>query len=121
MSVAPSPLPGPNSGSLNVPRFRCPLWLSEFRRSLARLQVSHYGYKYSLERLLALDEHSILASTAGVHCHATTNGPGDPFSRIAAPRSLRVADPEDEWKVQYGFGFVLLSSVVPLVIRLLCR
>jgi hypothetical protein len=76
--------------------------LDELLHAWKRLQVSYYGGKYSIHRLLALEAFSQGASfwRALVTCIGT---PLPMVVLVFAQEAIPLQDPRDGWRVNYGF------------------
>ncbi|RLN72147.1 hypothetical protein BBJ28_00021931, partial [Nothophytophthora sp. Chile5] len=78
-----------------------------------KLQLSHHGGKYSIERLLALDEYTRTTSTWRVLfvCVAT---PLPMIALVLAQECIPLQQPADGWRANYGLWIRsgILSAVV---------
>ncbi|GMF21079.1 unnamed protein product [Phytophthora lilii] len=77
-------------------------WVSKLRRLWFSLQVSHSGSKYSIERLLALEEYTRHTSLARVLlvCFGT---PTPMVVLVMLQECVPLQDPSDGWSANYGF------------------
>jgi hypothetical protein len=75
---------------------------SAFSRRWAKLQISHRGGKYSVERLLLLSEYTKASSLQRVLlvCMAT---PMPMIIFLMLQELIPLQDPQDGWKANYGF------------------
>ncbi|EGZ19512.1 hypothetical protein PHYSODRAFT_373830, partial [Phytophthora sojae] len=76
-------------------------------------QLSHYGGKYSIERMLALEEYNETTSVARVVL-VTVSLPLAVFVVIMCQEVVPLQDPKEGWKANYGFwmrvGFVGVAA-----------
>ncbi|EGZ19554.1 hypothetical protein PHYSODRAFT_414357, partial [Phytophthora sojae] len=68
------------------------------------VQLAHYGGKYSIERMLALEEYSRDTSLTRVLL-VTVGSPLLVFAVVLLQESIPLQDPAAGWKANYGFWF----------------
>ncbi|OWY99936.1 hypothetical protein PHMEG_00028977 [Phytophthora megakarya] len=66
------------------------------------MQLSHYGGKYSIERMLSLEEYTRNTSLTRVIL-VSISAPLFVFLLVLCQESVPLQDPADDWKANYGF------------------
>ncbi|OWZ03995.1 hypothetical protein PHMEG_00024182 [Phytophthora megakarya] len=66
------------------------------------MQLSHYGGKYSIERMLSLEEYTRNTSLTRVIL-VSISVPLFVFLLVLCQESVPLQDPADDWKANYGF------------------
>ncbi|KAE9048233.1 hypothetical protein PR001_g3901 [Phytophthora rubi] len=115
-SVSPTPTELPDVTVISPQRWRENYWKPRATKLLSRwkqVQVSYYGGKYSIQRLLALDEYTRNTSLLRVVLVCA----GTPLPMVALVfilESIPLQNPLDGWSSNFGFWIraVVLVSVV---------
>ncbi|GMF17147.1 unnamed protein product [Phytophthora fragariaefolia] len=84
-------------------RFLIKLWM-RFINAWYSVQLAHYGGKYSVERMLALEEYTRNTSMVRVLL-VTLGAPLFVVALVLGLECVPLQDPTDGWKANYGFWF----------------
>ncbi|KAG7376648.1 hypothetical protein PHYPSEUDO_012953 [Phytophthora pseudosyringae] len=88
-------------------------WFDKFMRAWKGIQVSYYGGKYSVERVLALEEYARKTSLLHV-IYVCIGIPLPTVVLILVQESVPLQDPTKGWRENYGFW--IRAAILALVI-----
>ncbi|RLN27118.1 hypothetical protein BBJ28_00022596, partial [Nothophytophthora sp. Chile5] len=94
-SCTPSPDTKPTTNRLSA-------WVTKLLHAWAKLHVSYRGGRYSIERLLALDEYTRNTSLLRVLLVCVTT-PLPMAMLVISQEFVPFQDPRDGWRVNYGY------------------
>jgi hypothetical protein len=100
-------------------RLRLKAWWSQIVRAWLSIHLTSYGGKYSIERMLALDEYIRTTSLWRVLLVIFAT-PVPMALLVIAQELIPVQDPAEGWKANYGFWIrvLILESLVPLTLAI---
>ncbi|KUF93191.1 hypothetical protein AM588_10009594 [Phytophthora nicotianae] len=75
---------------------------SKITNAWLAIQITHYGGKYSIERMLALEEYTRKTTLFRVLC-VVTGTPLPTLALVLCQESIPLQDPAERWSVNYGF------------------
>lgn len=88
-------------------------WLDKPLRAWKRIQVSYYGGKYSIQRLLSLEEYASNMSLSRV-IFLCIGVPLPTVALVLVQESIPLQDPTSGWQENYGFW--IRASILAMVI-----
>ncbi|EGZ19508.1 hypothetical protein PHYSODRAFT_494816 [Phytophthora sojae] len=93
----------PSDGTANANRLTSvTTWIDKWLRAWHGTQLAHFGGKYSIERMLALEEYSRSTSAIRVVL-VIISLPLAVFTIVICQETVPLQDPKEGWKANYGF------------------